>query len=103
MTISYNPFKTKSITQERLLCKNCSSYFPNHPPWNLSYAPFTVICPPGELIRSANNVRSILFNSNSYIAVVILSCLVLSFRFFLLTNYEKPDFMSGRITLHYST
>lgn len=101
MTISYNPFKTKSITQERLLCKNCSSYFPNHPPWNLSYAPFTVICPPGELIRSANNVRSILFNSNSYIAVVILSCLV--FSFFLLTNYEKPDFMSRRITLHYST
>ena len=57
-----------------------------------------MICPPGELIRSANNVRSILFNSNSYIAVVILSCLVFSF---LLTNYEKPDFMSGK--LHYIT
>ncbi|KAL6451698.1 PLB2 Lysophospholipase 2 [Candida maltosa Xu316] len=37
----------------KLLCKN-SSNIVDRPPWNLSYAPFTITCPKGKLIRQAN-------------------------------------------------
>lgn len=39
----------------KLLHKNCSNYIERQI-WNLSYAPFTITCPIGNLIRKANDV-----------------------------------------------